>query len=183
MEMAEAWATASANAFDRACDDFVQYTTFQQLLDRTEAEDPLLSPVSLASNPAGASADETEPPSPELPAVPDTEEPAPPLSALDQYHLAMAAESSVANMLGIRWRDRGPPTGPASGFSKWRGQKWREGSKRWANRGGANRDWYRAFYSGATSTKGKDKNMGKGKGTKGTASSSGKGSSSGQGKG
>ena len=45
----------------------------------------------------------------------------------------------------MRWQDRGP-TGPQERTKDtWRGQKWRPGSERWANNGGANKIWYVGF--------------------------------------
>ena len=102
---------------------------------------------------------------------------APRLSRQEEYLIAMQAERVLAESFGLTWRERGPPGGPTPEMPTWRGQHWREGSGRWANRGGRNRDWYRAYYAGAHSTKGKDGN-GKGHGGKGKGKASGGGSSS-----
>ena len=56
----------------------------------------------------------------------------------------LRAESAAAKELGVPWRERGPP--PSSDRATWRGQKWREGSQRWANNSGTNKEWYSAFY-------------------------------------
>ena len=56
-------------------------------------------------------------------------------------------ESAAAHSLGIGWKDRGPPGPPEDDpTATWRGQKWREGSQRWANGGGSNREWYKMYY-------------------------------------
>ena len=55
----------------------------------------------------------------------------------------MRAESAVAAELGLSWQERGPP--PSHG-PLWRNQEYRSGSERWANRGGASKGWYTAFY-------------------------------------
>jgi hypothetical protein len=57
--------------------------------------------------------------------------------------IEMRAESAVAEQLGLSWKERGPP--PSHG-PLWRNQEYRTGSERWANRGGAAKDWYTAFY-------------------------------------
>jgi hypothetical protein len=64
--------------------------------------------------------------------------------------LDLRAESAAARELGIRWADRGP-TGEVP---VWRGQQWRPGSERYANRGGANKEWYTQMYR--AKAKGKD---------------------------
>lgn len=57
----------------------------------------------------------------------------------------LRAESSVAKELGLTWQERGPPpTGEAGEL--WRGQRYREGSQRWGNRGGKSRWWYEQYY-------------------------------------
>lgn len=49
-----------------------------------------------------------------------------------------------------RWQDRGPAGPDAGGPSTWRGQRFRSGAmggyQRWGNSGGANRDYYKAYY-------------------------------------
>ena len=53
-------------------------------------------------------------------------------------------ESELALKFGVKWRERGP--GIASGgpvLEHWRGQKFRAGSNRYANRGGKRREWFR----------------------------------------
>ena len=57
----------------------------------------------------------------------------------------LRAEETVAREMNIPWQQRGPP-GPEVAGETWRGQKWRQGSHRWGNNGGSNRDWY-AHYS------------------------------------
>ena len=55
----------------------------------------------------------------------------------------MRAESAAARECNVKWRDRGPigATGEV-----WRGQEWRAGSGRWANRGGKAKEWHTGFY-------------------------------------
>jgi len=60
--------------------------------------------------------------------------------------LMLAAERDVATSNAIPWQQRGPPGPEEGGPSTWRGQQWREGSGRWANRGGANKNFYTEFY-------------------------------------
>ena len=61
-----------------------------------------------------------------------------------------AAERDAASAAHVRWQQRGPP-GPYSGGPEfWRGQTFRQGSGRWANRGGTNRSWYATFHRAIT---------------------------------
>ena len=65
--------------------------------------------------------------------------------------VCLRAERDAAAMHGIKWRQRGPPgprgpQEPGCAAHTWRGQKWREGSRRWANNGGTNKDWYKHYY-------------------------------------
>ena len=82
----------------------------------------------------------------------------------------MRAEENVARDMGLDWSLRGPP-GPSEGGPKtWRGQNYREGNGKWANRGGKHRKWFTAYYKAKTSGKldeflaehGKGKSKGKG---------------------
>jgi hypothetical protein len=62
----------------------------------------------------------------------------------------LRAEQAVAGMMHIPWQERGPvPERDDDGhvIDKWRGQRWRENSGRWANRGGRMRKWYQAYYT------------------------------------
>ena len=54
-------------------------------------------------------------------------------------------EASAAGIM--RMRDRGPPAPQEGGPNSWKGQKWREGSQRWGNRGGKRKDEFAAFYA------------------------------------
>ena len=49
-------------------------------------------------------------------------------------------EQQLAEDCGMTWAERGPAEGQVA---NWRGQAWREGSQRYANRGGKNREYYR----------------------------------------
>ena len=79
-------------------------------------------------------------------------------------------EQELAQRSGVRWQDRGPPGPDLEGPETWRGQRWREGSQRFSNRGGQHREYYAAKY-------GKGKGQGK---DKSQASSSGKGEGKGK---
>ena len=77
-------------------------------------------------------------------------------------------ETAVAKEMGIPWSMRGPAREHHSGL--WRNQQYREGSERWANRGGQYSTCYRFFYS-VKGQKGRvaageyaDQQTGKGKG-------------------
>ena len=113
--------------------------------------------------------------------MPDTEE----VEMLEDQgnHMWLAAERAAAEALGVRWQDRGPP-GPTEPSSEtWRGQHWRPGSERWANRGGVNREWWAAYYKAKGKSKGKGKSQEKGKGKgQSKGKDKGKGKSKEQGK-
>lgn len=82
------------------------------------------------------------PPPPSAAASPD-------VSLEDEYKIALDAERHLAGLLNLKWRQRGPPPDMVpGGRSKWRNQKWREGSQRWSNRGGKHREWYAKVYGG-----------------------------------
>ena len=49
-------------------------------------------------------------------------------------------EQQLAEDCGMTWAERGPAEGQVE---NWRGQAWRAGSQRYANRGGKNREYYR----------------------------------------
>ena len=49
----------------------------------------------------------------------------------------LRAEAHAAKDMSIPWQQRGPGA-PIDNSQQWRGQKWREGSQRWANSGGSN---------------------------------------------
>lgn len=63
-----------------------------------------------------------------------------PVSASAYY----STESAMALQNNIKWRHRGPRDQDAP--STWRGQYWREGSKRYANRGGQSREYFAQKY-------------------------------------
>ena len=61
----------------------------------------------------------------------------------------MKMEETAARKSGMKWQDRGPAQDPYSDrpqFPNWRGQPYRQGTeggkKRYAKRGGANRECY-----------------------------------------
>ena len=54
-------------------------------------------------------------------------------------------ERRAAFRTGVKWRFRGPPE-PQERGRLWMKQKWRKGSRRWANRGGIHRAWYERYY-------------------------------------
>ena len=60
-------------------------------------------------------------------------------------------EQLCAEGLELRWQDRGPGPPPAdSPHDTWRGQKYRQGTGRYANSGGTNRVWYACFINAKT---------------------------------
>jgi len=58
--------------------------------------------------------------------------------------IEMRAEHDIATEMELSWQDRGPP---GEKGAVWRGQEWRVGSQRYANRGGRCKEWYAAFYN------------------------------------
>ena len=95
----------------------------------------------------------------------------------------------MAQATGVRWQERGPPGPKAGGPSTWRGQPWREGSQRFAKRGGRNREYFAAKYgfgSSSSSSKGQGKGEGgcssKGQGKGDSSKGQFKGKGKGQGK-
>ena len=62
--------------------------------------------------------------------------------------LDMQAEAAVAQEMGVPWQMRGPPGDPADPHARWRGQRYRPETGKWANRGGENREYYRGYYKG-----------------------------------
>lgn len=64
----------------------------------------------------------------------------------DLYWEASNVETDLAKSLNIPWRLRGPP-GPTVEGERFRGQRWRENSERWANRGGHRRDRFKCYYT------------------------------------
>lgn len=91
---------------------------------------------------------------------------------------SMRAERQLAESAGLhRWDPMRGPLGPAEGGPRtWRGQAFREGSQRWANRGGANREYFAWKYGRGRG--GKKGGKGGGKGGKAKPSSSSTGSRS-----
>jgi hypothetical protein len=61
--------------------------------------------------------------------------------------MELRAEQAIARRIGIDWKHRGP-TAPEveDKHATWRGQKFRPGSQRWANNGGARSAWYNTYY-------------------------------------
>jgi hypothetical protein len=64
-------------------------------------------------------------------------------------------EAESARELGLRWQERGPPAPSDGGPETWRGQKYRQGTQRWANRGGSSSTWWSAYYFHKGKGKGK----------------------------
>jgi hypothetical protein len=64
----------------------------------------------------------------------------------DWYWEASSEETDLAKSLNIPWRLRGPP-GPTAEGERFRGQRWRANTERWANRGGHRRDWFKCYYT------------------------------------
>ena len=94
----------------------------------------------------------------------------------DMPHLTwLRAEQAAAQACGMRWQERGPPPPPPGAKELWRGQKFRQGSQRWGNRGGQNVAAWRKFYE--------EKKKGFRKGGKGTGkgTTTSRGSESGRG--
>ena len=64
--------------------------------------------------------------------------------------IELQAERWAAETVGVKWQDRGPPGPDRGGASEWRGQQWRAGTnggkQRFANRGGANKEYYTELY-------------------------------------
>ena len=66
----------------------------------------------------------------------------------EKMRLYYAAEAAVAKQLGLKWQERGPKGGPNKGGPPtWRHQNWREGSQRYANRGGRYSAWPAAKFN------------------------------------
>jgi hypothetical protein len=87
----------------------------------------------------------------------------------------LRAEERVARSMATPWQSRGPPGPDEGGPSSWRGQQYRPGTGKWANRGGRQKEYYTWLYSGKAKGKAKDKGKGKeGKG-KDKAKDKGKG--------
>lgn len=57
------------------------------------------------------------------------------------------AERTIAHQLGLKWRERGPrnPDG-SNAVEVFRGQRWRESSNRYANRGGKKRVYWEEYH-------------------------------------
>ena len=59
----------------------------------------------------------------------------------------LKSEERVAREMSLRWQDRGPPPECLpEGQTTWRGQRYRPKSGKWANRGGATKDWHTGYY-------------------------------------
>ena len=57
-------------------------------------------------------------------------------------------ENEAAKAVGVKWQHRGPPPDPDVPLEeqRWRGLRFRPGSGKWMNRGGANKEWHTAHY-------------------------------------
>ena len=61
----------------------------------------------------------------------------------------MQAEGAVSQEMEVPWQLRGPPPpDPADPHARWRGQRYRPETGKWANRGGESREYYRGYYKG-----------------------------------
>jgi hypothetical protein len=73
-----------------------------------------------------------------------------------EERLDLAAERAIAEQLGLKWGQRGPPGPPDGGPKTWRGQPYKELSGKWGKRGGVWKEYYAEKY-------GKGKGKGKAK--------------------
>ncbi len=69
----------------------------------------------------------------------------------------LRSERLAAELLEVPWQRRGPPGPKDGGPQQWRGQKFRESTGKWANRGGQWRDYYNSKYGAKGRGKGKGK--------------------------
>ncbi len=76
-----------------------------------------------------------------------------------------ASEAAAAKYHSVPWDMRGPAGPKQGGPSTWMGQRWREGSQRFANRGGQRREDFAAYYASL-------RRQSKGEGKGGTAAGS-----------
>jgi hypothetical protein len=61
--------------------------------------------------------------------------------------IVLRSEEEVARGMKLPWQQRGPPPEALpEGMTTWRGQAYRPQSGKWANRGGAHKQWYTDFY-------------------------------------
>ena len=58
----------------------------------------------------------------------------------------LRAETEVANQMGLKWQQRGPPGPDVGGPTTWRGQTFRVNSRKWAKRGGKAQQYYKEKY-------------------------------------
>ena len=73
----------------------------------------------------------------------------------------LKAEEAIARALNVAWQRRGPPGPENGGPPRWRGQRYRPTTGKWANRGGRNQEYYRQLYANKGNRKG-DQPSGKG---------------------
>jgi len=65
----------------------------------------------------------------------------------DEELLCLRAEQATATAMGLRWQERGPPPSALpEGQTTWKGQAYRPGTGKWANRGGVHKQWYTEYY-------------------------------------
>ena len=130
--------------------------------------------------------DKTEPPSPKTDDAGDE----PPHRAAYKHidwdsDQAREIEKIITFQYGAKFKERGPPGPDQGGPTTWHGQKFRQGSQRWGNRGGKKAAEISAWFAEQREAKGKSK-KGKGKTSEGKGKSKsceGKGKSSHEGKG
>jgi len=89
----------------------------------------------------------------------------------------LRCESEAARSLNLGWQHRGPPNPDHDPDARWRGQRYRQNTGKWANSGGIRKEYYSGLWAGihaGLSCKGKGKteqervyNKGVGKGKEG----------------
>ena len=135
----EAAASASAKAWHRSSEDNYYRAANDEDYMEHEVEEP---EEALADD----DDQKTEPPSPPLrEGQPGHRE----ICEKIDWDSAMAIEieKQITFHYGAKFKERGPPGPDDGGPQNWRGQQWREGSKRWGNRGGKKAAEISAWYA------------------------------------
>lgn len=98
---------------------------------------------------SSSSSSQPMPPPPSQPMPPPPQQPTKPKKEkkiyTDAEYFDIMAEAQVARDMNLKWRERGPPA-PEDPSERWRGQSYRPGSGRWANRGGQTSWWFSEYY-------------------------------------